>query len=146
LRYFKPIKSASLVGDSDKQRGLFWECIVGSPVSYSCFYLEDSILDMELTYLVMRSLAVLSSIFIFFGICFGFMGMSTTRIYENNNCKKLVWKTVWVIFIYFNKLFLEQRNFYLYERRHDLRRLQLVRAFRPQRTWSRWYGIRFWVC
>ncbi|CBY30531.1 unnamed protein product [Oikopleura dioica] len=92
--------SASLVGDSDKQRGLFWECIVGSPVSYSCFYLEDSILDMELTYLVMRSLAVLSSIFIFFGMCFGFMGMSTTRIYENNNCKKLVWKTSSAIFIF----------------------------------------------
>ncbi|CAG5102799.1 Oidioi.mRNA.OKI2018_I69.chr1.g472.t1.cds [Oikopleura dioica] len=93
-------KSASLVGDSDKQRGLFWECIVGSPVSYSCFYLEDSILDMEMTYLVMRGLAVLSSIFIFLGMCFGFMGMSTTRIYEDNNCKKLVWKSTSAIFIF----------------------------------------------
>ena len=37
---FTILSSSSLAADSDKIRGIFWECTVANPFEFACYYLE----------------------------------------------------------------------------------------------------------
>merc|ERR1711935_969105 len=57
--------SSALAADSDKSRGIFWECVLSSKYEFSCYYLEESIFEIEMAYLFMRLMSCSACLLVF---------------------------------------------------------------------------------
>ena len=133
------LESSALAADSDKSRGIFWECILSSKYEFSCYYLEESMFEMEMTYLFMRLMCCLSCIFVFTALIFLIISADFTRCYEGRARKKAIFRVVSTINyvtdvrVFSSDVWITDNNS-RWSYRHGL---HLVLYFDPRAPWAR---------